>query len=169
MGVSGYAFEGSYASHKGSFKEKVFNIVVLRYKYVYFCIFIFKLKATMEYRFRFENFEVWKISKQLAVNVYELLKSFPSEEKFGLVDQLRRACISVPSNIAEGTSRMSVKEQVHFISMAYGSLMEMYCQFQIAEELNYGDKTQIENLLKEIKRTSYLLNKYRQSLTNTSA
>ena len=123
----------------------------------------------MEYRFRFENLEVWKISKQLAVNVYELLKSFPSEEKFGLVDQLRRACISVPSNIAEGTSRMSVKEQVHFISMAYGSLMEMYCQFQIAEELNYGDKTQIENLLKEIKRTSYMLNKYRQSLTNTSA
>ena len=123
----------------------------------------------MEYRFRFENLEVWKISKQLAVNVYELLKSFPSEEKFGLVDQLRRACISVPSNIAEGTSRMSVKEQAHFISMAYGSLMEMYCQFQIAEELNYGDKTQIENLLKEIKRTSYLLNKYRLSITNTSA
>ncbi len=122
----------------------------------------------MEYRYRFENLEVWKESKHLAVEVYKILKTFPLEEKYGLIDQLRRASISVPSNIAEGTSRMSVKEQVHFISMAYGSLMEMYCQLQIAIDLDYGDKAQIEQLLKKIKHTSYLLNNYRQYLTKST-
>jgi four helix bundle protein len=122
----------------------------------------------MEYRYRFENLEVWKESKHLAVEVYKILQTFPLEEKYGLIDQLRRASISVPSNIAEGTSRLSAKEQAHFISMAYGSLMEMYCQLQIAIDLNYGDISQIELLLKKIKHTSYLLNNYRQYLTKST-
>lgn len=81
--------------------------------------------------YSFENLEVWKVSRKFVVEVYKIQSSFPPFEKYGLGDQLRRAVISVPSNIAEGNSRTSIKEQIHFIEIAYGSLMEVYCQLII--------------------------------------
>jgi four helix bundle protein len=69
--------------------------------------------------------------------VYELLRSFPEYEKFALSDQMRRAAISVPSNIAEGTGRFSLKERIRFLDMAYGSLCELMCQVEIAHEQFY--------------------------------
>src|SRR5574344_1137392 len=87
--------------------------------------------------FFFQRLKVYKDSKALVKEVYTLMKKFPSEERFALCDQLRRAIISVPSNIAEGMSRSSNKEKVHFLDISYGSLMEAFCQLDAAVDLGY--------------------------------
>ena len=71
------------------------------------------------------------------MTAYSLLKHFPAEEKYALGDQMRRAVISVPSNIAEGLSRTAPKEQAHFLDIAYGSFMETDCQLDISLDLGY--------------------------------
>ena len=83
----------------------------------------------------FQNLIVYQKSKDLVKIVYALMKKFPAEERYGLCDQLRRSVISVPSNIAEGMGRMSNKEQSHFISIAFASLMEVLAQVDIACDL----------------------------------
>ena len=75
--------------------------------------------------FGFQKLDVYKEAKELVKLVYVLLEKYPKTEMFALCDQLRRAVISVPSNIAEGMGRASSKEQVHFLGIAYGSLMEV--------------------------------------------
>ncbi len=74
----------------------------------------------MTKKYNYKDLEAYKESKTLVKQVYALLKQFPREEQYALCDQLRRAVISVPSNIAEGSGRYSVKEQLHFIEIAYG-------------------------------------------------
>ena len=76
----------------------------------------------------FRSLRAYQESKELVKQVYELLKKFPKEEQYALCDQLRRSVISVPSNIAEGMGRYSTKEQVHFLEIAFGSLMEVSAQ-----------------------------------------
>ena len=76
-------------------------------------------------------------AKELVKIVYALLKKFPKEEQYAICDQLRRAVISIPSNVAEGMGRFSQKEQVHFIEIAFGSLMEVGAQMDIACDLKY--------------------------------
>jgi len=88
-------------------------------------------------KFTFFDLRVYQEAKALVKNVYVLLDKFPRYEIFALGDQLRRAVVSVPSNIAEGSSRFSVKEKVHFIEIAYGSLSETLCQLDIAHDLSY--------------------------------
>lgn len=87
--------------------------------------------------YSFEKLNVWQEARQLVVEVYHLLDSFPKFENYALCDQIRRAIVSVPSNIAEGSGRKSLKEQIHFLEIAYGSLMESYNQLLIATDLNY--------------------------------
>lgn len=70
-------------------------------------------------------------------HIYALIRKFPKEEQYALCDQLRRAVVSIPSNIAEGMGRVSTKERVHFIEIAYGSLMEVECQLEVAKRLGY--------------------------------
>ena len=82
--------------------------------------------------------------------VYDATKRFPDEEKFVLCNQIRRAAISVPSNIAEGLSRSAVKEQCHFLDIAFGSLMETDCQFEIAKDLNYISSDEYDLMYKKI-------------------
>lgn len=118
----------------------------------------------IKHYYSFENLDVWKVSKQLVIQIYQLIEKFPKVEKYALCDQLRRACISIPSNIAEGSGRISVKEKVHFISIAYGSLMEVYCQLQIAVELQYIQDENIEEIYNLINKTSLLMTKYREFL-----
>lgn len=91
--------------------------------------------------FGYKNLKVYCAAKDLVVAVYALLEKFPRHEQYALCDQLRRAVISIPSNIAEGMGRISVKEQVHFLEIAYGSLMEVDCQMSIAVDLNYIEQT----------------------------
>ena len=83
----------------------------------------------MEERFySFKNLNAYIEAKELVKQVYEVVKVLPVEERYALADQLRRAVISVPSNIVEGMNRMSDKEKSHFLEIAYASLMEVYCQ-----------------------------------------
>ena len=88
---------------------------------------------------------------------------FPKTENYALCDQLRRAAISVPSNIAEGTGRMAVKEQIHFLEIAFGSLMEVYCQLQIAVDRGYITPEDLQKAKREIFTTSKLISGLRTS------
>ena len=80
---------------------------------------------------------VYTKATDFVVHVYELIKKFPKEEQYALCDQLRRAVVSVPSNIAEGMGRVSSKEKAHFVEIAFGSLMEVESQLDVAQKLGY--------------------------------
>lgn len=108
-------------------------------------------------KFSYKNLEAYKESKTLVKMVYELLRGFPREETYALCDQLRRAVMSVPSNLAEGSGRTSAKDQAHFIEMAFGSLMEVDCQIEIAQELGYISKEAQEQVEKQVKQVAALL------------
>ena len=94
--------------------------------------------------------------------IYELLRQFPKEEQFALCDQLRRAVISIPSNLAEGCGRISFKEQAHFIEIAYGSLLEVECQIDIARELAYVSKEEKEQIDSQINKIAAMLSGLRK-------
>ena len=117
-----------------------------------------------EQTYPFEKLAVWQLSRTFVASIYQLLALFPSEEKYALCDQLRRAAISVPSNIAEGCSRMSFKEQKHFIEIAYGSLMEVYFQLIIAADLGYISTEQINDIKPLIDKIAKMLNSLRASI-----
>ena len=87
-----------------------------------------------ELYFPFEKLDVFKHARALVRSTYTLIEKFPYSERNGLSDQLRRAIVSVPSNIAEGLGRISDKEKIHFIEISYGSLMESLCQIQLARD-----------------------------------
>jgi four helix bundle protein len=87
------------------------------------------------YVYSFEKLEVWKLAKDLCVHIYKLTGKFPQEEKFGLVSQMRRANVSIASNIAEGSSRMGKKDQSHFYTIAYSSAIELLNQLIISHAL----------------------------------
>lgn len=91
----------------------------------------------METKNRFKNLAAYQESRKLVKEVYFLVQKFPKEENFALSDQLRRAVVSVPSNIAEGMGRYSTKEQTHFLEIAFGSLLEISAQLDIAYDLGY--------------------------------
>lgn len=95
---------------------------------------------------RFKNLIVYQKSKDLVMQVYALLKQFPDEERFALCGQIRRAAISISSNIAEGMARMSNKDQSHFLNIAYGSLMELYAQLDIAHDLGYINQNEYNKI-----------------------
>ena len=94
----------------------------------------------MENKYDYKQLDVYKEAKSLVLMVYALLKKFPKEEQYAMCDQLRRASVSVVSNIAEGTSRVAIKEKIHFLDIAYGSLMETYSQMDVAVDLGYLQK-----------------------------
>ena len=96
-------------------------------------------------KFAFFDLRVYKESKELVKSVCRLLEKFPKYETYALGDQLRRAVVSVPSNIAEGSGRFSVKEKIHFIEIAYGSLTEVLCQLDIAHDLSYITDDEFNN------------------------
>ena len=87
--------------------------------------------------FRFEKLDVWHRSVQLADSVYLVTRSFPSDERFGLTSQLRRAVVSISSNIAEGSSRRSDTDFARFIEIAYGSLMEVVSKLDIGRRQGF--------------------------------
>ena len=114
-------------------------------------------------QYSFETLKAWQEARKLVVSVYRLLDAFPKFEKYALCDQIRRAIVSVPSNLAEGSGRMSLKEQIHFIEISYGSLMEAYNQLIIAVDLNYIDEQNLNDLKPSIDTVARLLNGLRSS------
>ena len=121
-----------------------------------------------EPKYSYKTLDAYKEAKTLVLQVYSLLKQFPKEEQYALCDQLRRAVISVPSNIAEGSGRTSAKDQAHFFEMAFGSLMEVNCQIDIAHDLGYISKDDVENIEKHVKSISALLSGLRRKIIGES-
>lgn len=115
-----------------------------------------------EAKYSYKQLDVYKESKALVKIVYGVLKKFPREEQYALCDQLRRAVISVPSNLAEGTGRTSPKDQAHFLEMAFGSLMEVDCQLDIAHELGYMSGEDLNKVNTQIRRVAAMLSGMRR-------
>ena len=115
------------------------------------------------YTFSFEKLEVWIKSRLLTRKIYVLTNDFPESEKFGIIPQLRRASISICSNIAEGASRWSKKDQAHFYNIAFSSLMETLNQLILSNDLNYLDPTELIEIRKEIHIISLMLNNLAKS------
>ena len=104
---------------------------------------------------RIKDLIVYQKAKQMVIDVYKLLEQFLDSERFALCGQLRRAVVSIPSNIAEGMGRVSGKDQAHFLNIAYGSLMEVYAQLDIAHDLGYVNSetfNQVESDVEEISK-----------------
>ena len=114
-------------------------------------------EESMEYTRQYKSLDVYIVARQLVLSVYKLLQIFPSEERYALCDQLRRAVISVPSNVAEGLGRGSEKEQVRFLEIAYGSLMEVETQLEIALDLKYISEEELNSTMELIDREARLL------------
>ena len=105
--------------------------------------------------FGYRKLIAYQKAKEVVKRTYKLLKKFPAEERYAMCDQLRRASVSITSNIAEGVNRYSVKDKSHFIEMSYGSLMEVSSQFEIAEDLGYitvEDRMSMDQLIEEVAR-----------------
>ena len=117
----------------------------------------------MRYKFSFEKLRVWEDAMGLVQAIYTLTNLFPKEERYGLIDQLRRAAVSIPSNLAEGHSKNSPKEQVRYTEIAFGSLMEVQCQIQIAERLKYISEEMTTPVMDSIASIARQLNALRNS------
>lgn len=110
-----------------------------------------------------KDLDVWQEGIELVTKVYAVVQDFPKEEKFGLVDQIKRASVSIPSNIAEGAARNSKKEFIHYLHIALGSLSELETQLTIASKLNFLKNTDIfRDIEKEKSKTLGLLRYLKQ-------
>ena len=114
--------------------------------------------------YAFENMKAWQEARKLVGETYRLLNDFPKFENYALCDQIRRAVVSVPSNLAEGSGRISVKEQLRFYEFAYGSLMETYNQLIIATDLKYLDENRLDDIRPQIDTVARMLNGLRSSM-----
>ena len=112
-----------------------------------------------------KNLEVYKISLELVKEVYRVTKSYPKEEQFVLVTQLRRAAVSVCSNLAEGAARKSAKEKMRFYEMSRSSLVEIDTQFEISLILDYLKKDDTTTLEKYLESTFKMLSKMMSNVT----
>ena len=110
----------------------------------------------------FRELEIWKDSIKLVKRVYEFTSNLPDSEKYGLVSQMNRCCVSIPSNIAEGCSKDSQKDFIRYLQISIGSAFELETQLEICKEIGYCERVDIIPLLDEIvkiqKRTKSLIN-----------
>ena len=119
-----------------------------------------------ERAYSFTTLNAYTEAKSLVMLVYAVIGSLPQEERYALADQLRRAVISVPSNVVEGMNRISDKEKSHFLEIAYASLMEVYCQIDIAADLGYIDMEKKNELVQQIDTVAKLISGLRRSVLN---
>ena len=120
----------------------------------------------LDYAFPFERYDIWKLSVDMSLKIYELSATFPAEEKYGLVGQIRRASNSVGANIAEGMSRFSEKEKARFLEIAYGSLMEVAHFAILARNLYFLSLKQYDELKIMIQEISNKVNALHKKMTN---
>ena len=116
----------------------------------------------------FKELKIWQKGFQIATNCFIITGSFPRTEKFGLVSQLNRACISIPSNIAEGSGRNSRKDYNRFIQISLGSCFEAETQFLIARELNFGNAELINEQLMLLTEEEKMLTAFSKTLLSFS-
>jgi four helix bundle protein len=116
--------------------------------------------------YSFEKLEVWKLARDLCVYIYKLTTTFPGEEKFGLVSQMRRASISIASNIAEGSSRMSKKDQSHFYTVSFSSTIELLNQLIISHTLTFMTANELQESRLKIEPITKGLSNLKRSTLN---
>jgi four helix bundle protein len=113
----------------------------------------------------FKRLRIWQKGFDIAVNSYLFTRDFPKEEKFGLCSQINRAAVSIPSNIAEGSSRTSQKDYMRFLEISLGSSYEMETQVLIADAINMGDQQLKNYLLKELDEEQKMLMSFMRKLS----
>lgn len=113
----------------------------------------------------YKELKIWQKGMDLAKSIYKLTRSFPKEEAYGLTSQIRRSAISIPSNIAEGSQRISDKEFSNFILISKGSLAELETQLILAKDFNYADEIEMENLLRTSEELNKMLFAFHKKLT----
>lgn len=105
----------------------------------------------------YRELKVWQAGVELALDVYRATRAFPSDERFGLVSQMRRAAVSVSSNIAEGHARNSAQEMIRFCGIALGSVAELEAQLTIASKLKFGNDVELNDVLQTCDKVSRML------------
>lgn len=115
----------------------------------------------MDYKFSFEKLEVWQTARLLVGDIYRVTQKFPESERFGLTNQMRRSANSVCANLAEGGTRISSKEQAHFTSISYGSLIELLNHLIISNDLNFLEEEKLIELRAKIQPLSIKINNLR--------
>lgn len=105
----------------------------------------------------FENLQIWQKAHKFVLHIYEMTKTFPESEKFGLRSQLRRAAVSIPANIAEGYGKRSSADKARFYNIAQGSLNECLYYLRLTKDLGYSETDSLKNQLNEIAK---MLNRY---------
>ena len=113
---------------------------------------------------QFKELEIWKRGRLFCSEIYKITSNFPESEKFGLTNQLRRACVSIPSNIAEGSSRSSNKDVLRFLEIAIGSAYEIETQLLIAFDLNFINTDEIEKVATELNEIIKMISRFRTTL-----
>lgn len=112
----------------------------------------------------YKDLSIWQRTKSYTVSVYKVTEKFPPPELYGLTSQMRRAAVSMPSNIAEGFRRKSIKEKLQFLRMAYGSGAELETQLEISRDLRYLSDVDYENLATELDQIMKMMNKAMNTL-----
>lgn len=115
------------------------------------------------YQFSFEKLEVWQLARNLTIEIYRHTVNFPQEEKYLLTSQLRRAAVSVASNLAEGSTRTSEKDKAHFTTVAFSSLMEVFNHLIITVDLGYLKNEDLIKYRKQIQTLSVKLSNLKAS------
>lgn len=115
---------------------------------------------------KYKELKVWQKSVKLATKVYELTKAFPQDERFGITSQIRRAVVSISSNIAEGAGRASRKEFAQFLSIAYGSCYELDTQLLISNNIGFLSDEELKNIDELINEIQKMIYKLKESLMN---
>jgi four helix bundle protein len=116
------------------------------------------------YLFPFEKLEIWKLSIEISETLYKVTNDFPTEEKYGITSQLRRAGNSIGANIAEGSARFSEKDKARFIEISFGSLMEVAHFLYLSNRLGYLSNENLSNLKPRILEMSNKINAYHKKL-----
>ena len=113
---------------------------------------------------KFKELEIWKKSRLFCSEIYKITSNFPESEKFGLTNQLRRASVSIPSNIAEGSSRSSNKDFARFLQITLGSAYEIETQLLIAFDLKFINNEQLEKLSQNLESIIKMTSKFKSTL-----
>ena len=117
----------------------------------------------------YKNLHIWKESIKLAQKIYELTSTFPANEKYGIVSQMTRAAVSIPSNIAEGSGRSTPKEFANFLSIALGSLFELHTQIVICEQIGYFETETVKQLEIQTYSLQQQISAFKQRISNSEA
>ncbi|HTG56917.1 MAG TPA: four helix bundle protein [Niabella sp.] len=115
------------------------------------------------YQFSFEKLEVWQLARKLTCDIYKETQSFSTDEKYALVPQMRRAVVSIAANIAEGSTRQTAKDQAHFTTIAYGSLMELFNFLVLASDLSYLSEDSLHRYRRQVQTLSIKLSNLKSS------